>query len=54
MSDDVEELKALIVANLDVIDFLDLIGLEMVDLVNIPEVEELIEEYKSQLHRAVR
>jgi hypothetical protein len=52
--DDLEELKALIVANLDVVEFLDLIGLELVDLVNLPEVEEQIEENYSRLVRAVR
>lgn len=54
MSDDLEELKALIVANLDIIEFLDLLGLELVDLVNIPEVEESIEENHQRLHRACR
>lgn len=52
MSDDIEELKTLIVANLDVIDFLDILGLEMADLVDI--LEEQIEEQRPQLIRACR
>jgi hypothetical protein len=54
MSDDIEELKALICSNLDVVEFLDIIGLELVDIVNIPEVEERIEEEYTRLARAVR
>lgn len=54
MSDDLEELKSLIVANLDVVEFLDLLGFDLNDLVNIPEVEEAIEENYTRLVRACR
>jgi hypothetical protein len=54
MSPDIEELKARIVAALDVVDFLDLVGYDLPDLLNIPEIEELIEENKPQLERACR
>jgi hypothetical protein len=54
MHDDLEELKAQIIAVLDVTDFLDLVGYTLADLVNIPEVEELIEENYSRLVRACR
>jgi hypothetical protein len=49
----VEELKTLIVANLDVVDFLDLIDMELADLVEIPEIGERIEEEQTRLYRAV-
>ena len=52
MKDGVEELKLLIVHNLDVLEFLDILGLDLADLVDI--LEEHIEEAQSQLERAVR
>lgn len=52
MVDDMDELKALLVAKLDVVEFLDLLGLEMVDLVDI--LEEQIEEEYPRLLRACR
>jgi hypothetical protein len=52
--DDIEELKARIVAVLDVTDFLDLIGYDLADLVNIPEIEEQIEEAYTRIDRACR
>lgn len=48
----VEELKALIVHNLDVMEFLDILGLELSDLVEL--LEEQIEESASQLQRACK
>jgi hypothetical protein len=36
---DIEELKQLIIHNLDVVDFLDLIGLDLSDLVETFELE---------------
>lgn len=53
-SDDFEELKARIVAILDVTDFLDLIGYDLADLVNIPEIEDQIEEAYTRIDRACR
>lgn len=50
--DDLQELKLLIVANLDVTDLLDILGLEMADLVDL--LEEHIEEKYTQLRRATR
>lgn len=52
MLDDIEELKALIVANLDVVEFLDILGLDMADLVNL--LEEEIEKEHTRLQRACR
>lgn len=52
MLDDIEELKALIVANLDVVEFLDILGLDMADLVNL--LEEEIEEHQNRLRKAVK
>jgi hypothetical protein len=49
-----DEDKALIVANLDVLEFLDILGLEVADLINIPEIEELCEEQRQELLRACR
>lgn len=54
MNEDIEELKALIISNLDVVEFLDVISLELADLVNLPEIEELIEEHRQELQRSVR
>lgn len=48
----VEELKALIVHNLDVMEFLDILGLELSDLVEL--LEEQIEESATQLQRACK
>lgn len=52
MNDDLEELKARIVAVLDVTEFLDIIGYELADLVEV--LEEQIEENHAQLDRACR
>ena len=49
---EIEELKLLIVAKLDVTDFLDILGLELVDLVD--KLEEEIEEQHTELIRACR
>lgn len=54
MHDNIEELKARIIAALDVVDFMDLIGYELADLVNIPDIEERIEEEYARLDRACR
>ncbi len=50
MIDDIEELKALIVHKMDVLEFLDLIEIDFSELVDI--LEEQIEEHNSRLHRA--
>ena len=42
-----EELKLLIAANLDVIDFLDIIGYDLADLLEV--LEDELEEYQTQL-----
>lgn len=47
-----DDLKTLIVAKLDVYDFLDIIGFELDDLVE--ELEEYVEEYREELLRACR
>lgn len=47
---DVDELKALIIHNLDVVEFLDILGLELSDLVEL--LEDEIENAKPQLVRA--
>ncbi len=47
-----EELKQLVAAKLDVTEFLDSLGLELVDIVD--RFEEEIEEYKQELHAACR
>ena len=52
MIEDLDELKALIVANLDVVEFLDILGLGMEDLVDL--LEEDIEKEYTRLHRACR
>lgn len=49
---DMEELKLLIVHNLDVLDFLDLLGVSYAELVDI--LEEQIEEEYTRLHDACR
>ena len=45
-----DELKELIIHNLDVVEFLDIIGYDLADLV--PLLEDEIEEYNTQLKRA--
>jgi len=47
-----QELKSLIAAKLDVVEFLDIIGYEMDDLVEVLENE--IEEYEEQLMAACK
>jgi hypothetical protein len=46
----VDELKDLIVAKLDVIEFLDILGYDLADIVD--KFEEEIEEYRQELHAA--
>lgn len=46
----VDELKDLIVAKLDVIEFLDIIGYDVADLVEL--LGDEIEEFKQELHAA--
>ena len=48
--DDLEELKLLIVHNLDVLDFLDIVGVSYAELVDI--LEDQIEEEYGELKRA--
>lgn len=50
--DDIDELKQLIIHNLDVLEFLDILGLDMPDLVDV--LEEEIEENYTRLHAACR
>lgn len=50
--DDLEELKLLIVHNLDVLDFLDILGVSYAELVDI--LEDQIEEEYEELVRACR
>jgi len=45
-----DELKELIIHNLDVVEFLDIIGYDLADLV--PFLDEEIEEFHTQLKRA--
>lgn len=49
-----DELKQLIVSNLDVMEFLDICDLELTDLVMMEEIEYYIEENKAKLEKAVR
>ena len=51
MIDDIEELKSLIIHNLDVTDLLDILGMDIGDLVE--KLEEEIEENASILRKAV-
>jgi hypothetical protein len=51
MIEDIEELKALIVHNLDVLEFLDILGIDMAELVE--HFEEEIEEHQNALRKAV-
>lgn len=52
MHDDIEELKLLIVHNLDVYEFLDVLGVSYAELVDI--LEDHIEEEYTRLHHACR
>ena len=52
LHDDLEELKLLIVHNLDVLDFLDILGVSYAELVDI--LEDQIEEEYEELVRACR
>jgi len=48
MSDDLEELKALIVSKMDELELLDILGIDMDELVNL--LEEQIEENRQELY----
>jgi len=52
MIDDLDELKALIVAKLDVTELLDILDMDVATLVNF--LDEEIEEHYTQLQRACR
>ncbi len=52
MHEDLDELKLLIVHNLDVYEFLDILGVSFAELVDI--LEEQIEEEYTRLHDACR
>ena len=52
LHEDIEELKLLIVHNLDVLDFLDIVGVSYAELVEI--LEEQIENQYEELTRACR
>jgi len=52
MQSDIEELKLLIIHNLDIQEFLDILDIDLVELVEI--LEEQIENKYTQLHAAVR
>mgnify|MGYP006136755221 CR=1 FL=1 len=52
MHEDLDDLKALIIAKLDITDLMDLLGLEMADIVDL--LEEQIEEEYPRLQRACR
>ena len=52
MHNDIEELKVRIVHSLDVLEFLDILGLDLADLVEL--LEEEIENEYTQLDRACR
>lgn len=52
MNPELNELKQRIIHNLDVIDFLDILGLDLSDLVDI--LEEEVEDKFTQLERACR
>ena len=47
-----DELKDLIAAKLDVTEFLDILGLELVEILD--KFEDEIEDAKQELHRACR
>lgn len=52
MNADIEELKQLIVAQLDVLEFLDIISVEMDQLVDA--LEDHIEDARQELYRVLR
>ena len=52
MIDDLDELKALILAKLDITDLMDLLDLEMADIVDL--LDEHLEEHYVKLQRACR
>ena len=47
-----EELKHLVAAKLDVTEFLDILGLELVDIID--KFEDELEEFKQELYVACR
>lgn len=51
MRDNIEELKTLIIHKLDVLEFLDILGMDLSDLVEV--LEEQIVEQKEEFQRAV-
>lgn len=50
LHDDIEELKLLIVHNLDVYDFLDILEIDLAELVNI--LEEQVTDQYHELYKA--
>lgn len=52
MYEDLDEVKAQIIAVLDVVDFLDLLDMELSDLLTIPEIEDLIKENYEKITNA--
>ena len=52
MHEDLEDLKLLIVHNLDVLDFLDILGVSFAELVDI--LEDQVEEEYTRLKHACR
>ena len=52
MHEDIDELKLLILAKLDITDLMDLLDLEMADIVDL--LDEHIEEHYARLQRACR
>ena len=52
MRPDIEELKTRIIHSLDVVELLDILGLEIADIVDL--LEEHIEEHHTRLDRACR
>ena len=52
MIEDLDELKALIIAKLDITDLMDLLGLELADIVDL--LDDQLEENYTRLVRACR
>ena len=52
MYEDLDEVKAQIIAVLDGVDFLDLLDMELSDLLTIPEIEDLSKENYEKITNA--